>query len=241
MAVHISPTNNLIAEVSLLGTLFVGALLARKKYFRAHGWVQGSVVTLNLLLIYRVMLPSFRHQLWGSSETNTLFYRAGIAHAIVGTTAELGGLYIVLTATSILPKWLRFENYKLWMRSALAVWTLAVLSGGLFYAVSQAGVAQSQEAPPAAAEKPAATINVTNFSFDPASVTVSVGSTVEWVDVKGRHEVQADNGAFHSPTLTAGSTFRYKFDKPGVYQYFCTFHGASGGKDMAGTITVEQK
>lgn len=242
-AEHISPATNLIAQVVLFGSLLMGAFLARRQRFRAHGWVQGSVVLLNLVFIFAVMLPSFRHQLWrkGASESGTLFYGAGIIHAILGTTAELGGLYVVLTATSLLPKKLRFENFKPWMRSVLALWTLAVVSGGIFYGVSQAGAAPSQGGQATAAEKADATINVTNFSFDPPSVTVSAGSTVEWVDVKGRHEIEADNEAFHSPTLIAGNTFRFKFDKPGVYPYYCVFHGSRGGKDMAGTITVEAK
>lgn len=239
---HISPTTNLVVQVFLFASLMMGAFLARRRRFRLHGWIQGTIVSLNLVLIFAVMLPSFRHQLWGKAATDsgTMFYRAGITHAILGTAAELGGLYVVLTATSLLPKRLRFENFKPWMRSALALWTLAAVSGGLFYFVSQAGAA-AQDAQSAGGEKTAATINVTNFSFDPPAVTVSVGSTVEWVDVKGRHEIEADNEAFHSPTLTAGNTFRFKFEKPGVYPYYCVFHGSRGGKDMAGTITVEPK
>jgi plastocyanin len=84
------------------------------------------------------------------------------------------------------------------------------------------------------------TINVKNFSFDPAQVTVKPGTTVEWTDSGGKHTIVADDGSFKSPTLTAGEKFEFKFDKPGTYRYYCSFHGSKGGHDMAGTVTVAQ-
>jgi hypothetical protein len=52
------------------------------------------------------------------------------AHATMGCIAELLALYIILSAgTRILPEALRFVRYKLWMRTALVVWWLALLLG----------------------------------------------------------------------------------------------------------------
>jgi len=84
------------------------------------------------------------------------------------------------------------------------------------------------------------TINVKNFTFDPAQVTVKPGTTVEWTDSGGKHTIVADDGSFKSPTLTAGEKFEFKFDKPGTYRYYCSFHGSKGGHDMAGTVTVAE-
>ncbi len=38
--------------------------------------------------------------------------------------------------------------------------------------------------------------------------------------------------------LTAGQTYSHKFDKPGKYPYYCTFHGGKGGHNMAGVVNV---
>jgi plastocyanin len=87
---------------------------------------------------------------------------------------------------------------------------------------------------------PAAKITVKNFGFDPPAMTVAPGTEVQWTDEGGRHSVQADDGSFKSEPLTAGGTFKHKFDKPGVYRYFCEFHGSKGGHDMAGVVTVQK-
>lgn len=86
-----------------------------------------------------------------------------------------------------------------------------------------------------------ATVKVSSFKFEPQTLTVAAGTTVQWVNEGGRHTVEADNGSFKSDVLTDGKTFEHKFDKPGTYAYHCSFHGESGGKDMAGKIIVRGK
>jgi plastocyanin len=85
---------------------------------------------------------------------------------------------------------------------------------------------------------PAAKITIKNFAFDPAALTVAVGTEVEWTDEGGRHSVVADDRSFKSDALVAGGTFKHKFTRPGVFRYYCEFHGSKGGHDMAGTVTV---
>ena len=82
-------------------------------------------------------------------------------------------------------------------------------------------------------------VTVRNFSFDPKEITVSPGTTVEWTNAGGKHTIEADKGAFKSGTLTAGGKFEFKFDTPGTYDYFCSFHGSKGGHDMAGKVIVK--
>jgi plastocyanin len=52
------------------------------------------------------------------------------------------------------------------------------------------------------------------------------------------HTVTADDISWISSTLTAGQTFSHKFDKPGKYPYYCAFHGAKGGHNMAGVVNI---
>ncbi|HZS45509.1 MAG TPA: plastocyanin/azurin family copper-binding protein [Blastocatellia bacterium] len=82
-------------------------------------------------------------------------------------------------------------------------------------------------------------IKISNFKFDPKDITVKVGTTVTWENTEGTHSVNADDGSFSSPNLTAGKTFSHRFTKAGTYGYYCSFHGSKGGGDMSGTITVQ--
>jgi amicyanin len=69
------------------------------------------------------------------------------------------------------------------------------------------------------------TVRIKNFAFAPANVTVKVGTTVTWTNTdQEAHTVTAKNGAFTSPALNNGSTYRYTFTKPGTYDYLCTIH-----------------
>ncbi|HEX8068710.1 MAG TPA: plastocyanin/azurin family copper-binding protein [Pyrinomonadaceae bacterium] len=101
-----------------------------------------------------------------------------------------------------------------------------------------ATTAQTRGRRKAAAAQDAATVTLTNFQFAPATVTVKAGGTVTWTNKEGTHTVSADNGAWESPTLSAGQSFSQKFDKPGTYRYYCSFHGSKGGHDMAGVVRV---
>jgi plastocyanin len=86
-----------------------------------------------------------------------------------------------------------------------------------------------------------ATVKIGNFQFTPKLLTVTPGTTVEWVNEAGRHTVEADDGSFKSDVLKQGDKFQHKFDKAGTYAYHCEFHGEKGGKDMAGKIVVRGK
>jgi plastocyanin len=84
-------------------------------------------------------------------------------------------------------------------------------------------------------------ISVTNSKFEPKKLTVTEGTSVTWNNSEGVHTVKSDTGLFISKTLNAGEKFTYQFTKAGTYPYHCTFHGASGGERMAGTIVVVKK
>ncbi|HEY7544620.1 MAG TPA: cupredoxin domain-containing protein [Blastocatellia bacterium] len=112
----------------------------------------------------------------------------------------------------------------------------------LMFAMSAASarVNTKPSAEPSAAPAQNAKVTIKNFEFVPKDLTVAPGTTVEWVNEGGRHTVEADKGEFKSDVLANGGKFSFKFDKPGTYAYHCGFHGAAGGKDMAGKIIVKK-
>ena len=96
------------------------------------------------------------------------------------------------------------------------------------------------------------TSDSSDYRFEPANITIKVGTTVKWInDSSNRHtatddpnfekkagEAEMPNGAepWTSPFLTGGESFSQTFKVPGKYRYFCRNHGQFG---MEGTITVE--
>src|SRR5215470_8422218 len=108
---------NLIVQIIMGLALLAGAVLARRKQFRAHKYCQASVMVLNLVMIFLIMIPSFHKQVGpqipgGLKDT---YYLVPCVHAALGAIAELLGLYIVLVAaTKLVPRKIRFRRFKPW-------------------------------------------------------------------------------------------------------------------------------
>jgi plastocyanin len=92
----------------------------------------------------------------------------------------------------------------------------------------------------------AATVPVTvtaSATFNPASVTINAGDTVQWnwAIGAGTHTTQSDATSgpevWNSGPLAAGS-FTHTFNNAGTHPYYCVFHGAAGGIGMSGTVNV---
>ncbi len=69
--------------------------------------------------------------------------------------------------------------------------------------------------------------------FVPESLTVPVGSTVEWIwtDQYDQHNVWwVDQELINSPTEGAGYKWAVRFLAPGVYDYYCTLHPGMLGR-----------
>jgi uncharacterized membrane protein YozB (DUF420 family) len=122
----------LLLEVAMGVALLIGALLARARRYRWHAWCQSVVVLLNLAVILLSMTPSFVEQVVPKipAKLNRTFYALATAHAVLGSIAEIGGLYLVLAAgTKLLPQRFRLAEYKRWMRGVLALWWVVLLLG----------------------------------------------------------------------------------------------------------------
>jgi plastocyanin len=70
-----------------------------------------------------------------------------------------------------------------------------------------------------------AEVNIDNFSFSPATITVKAGTTVTWTNRDDiPHTVVADDKSFKSRVLDTGEKFTFTPTKPGTYAYFCSIH-----------------
>jgi amicyanin len=77
-------------------------------------------------------------------------------------------------------------------------------------------------------------VNIKNFAFSPAVVTVKVGATVVWTnDDSIQHDVTFDGGGITSSVLNHNDTFSHTFPTAGTYHYICSIHPF-----MHGTVIV---
>ena len=123
---------NLVVQLIMGLALIAGVLLAKQKRYTAHGICQTTVLLLNLLMIGSVMWPSFQQQVKPALTKvfHKWYYAVATIHAALGIAVELLGLYIVIVAgTHVLPQWLRFKHWKLWMRTELVLWAIVLVSG----------------------------------------------------------------------------------------------------------------
>ncbi|AGK97163.1 cupredoxin domain-containing protein [Clostridium pasteurianum] len=76
-------------------------------------------------------------------------------------------------------------------------------------------------------------VKITNFSFDPQTLTIHKGDTVMWTNMDSApHTVTGKD--FKSATLNKNDTFKFTFNDTGNFDYVCSFHS-----EMTGNIIVK--
>ena len=119
----------LLAEILMGLALIGGAVLARKRCYRAHAICQTAVVLLNLAVIGWYMVPPFFQIVVPRipARLGRSYYALATAHGLMGILAEMFAVYVLLSAgTKLLPEKFRFKQYKFWMRTALILWWLTI-------------------------------------------------------------------------------------------------------------------
>jgi amicyanin len=77
-------------------------------------------------------------------------------------------------------------------------------------------------------------VAITDFKFNPATLTVAVGTTVTWTNQDEEpHTIAAKDGSFHSPGMDTHGTYSFTFTTAGSYDYICSIHPF-----MTGTVVV---
>ena len=89
-------------------------------------------------------------------------------------------------------------------------------------------------------------VRIVDDEFSPKIMNVPVGTTIIWESGgSNNHNVIASDGSwqaissdyFESGIITKGDQYEYTFEEPGVYEYYCPYHGTNN-KGMVGTIIV---
>jgi plastocyanin len=78
-------------------------------------------------------------------------------------------------------------------------------------------------------------VQITNFAFSPAQITVKAGTHVTWTNHdQTAHTATANNNSFDTGTIAPKASKTVDFKKPGTYKYHCAFHAF-----MTGTVVVK--
>jgi len=125
----------LVLVTAVLFTL--GWRLAVQKRYQAHRWVQTITVSLNAIVILSTMISSFMINILPGipSKLNQGSYTVTKMHGLAGLIGLVLGVFVVLRGNELVPKGLRFANYKLFMRTSYALYSLVTLLGVVVYAV----------------------------------------------------------------------------------------------------------
>jgi uncharacterized membrane protein YozB (DUF420 family) len=134
---------NFAADVTLVIMLLTAALfsfgfyLARKGKFNTHKWVQTLGVSINLVMVVWMMVLPFRDFILQDhgGPREGFFYTVTALHALTGLSATIFGVFVALRGHKLLPKFMRFRNYKPYMRTAYGLYMAATLMGVAVYLV----------------------------------------------------------------------------------------------------------
>lgn len=79
-----------------------------------------------------------------------------------------------------------------------------------------------------------AKVEIVDFAYDPATVTIQAGGKVIWQNRDAdEHTATLDDGSFTTGALAEGKLKSESFKTPGTFTYFCEIH-----PDMKGTVEV---
>jgi len=115
----------------------------------------------------------------------------------------------------------------------LAILAIVILAAGC---TQQAGPSNGQNQttiPPAGNGQTSTSVAISNFAFDPATITIDKGSTVAWVNKDSVAHTITGTG-FDSGSFETGQNYSRKFDQSGTFEYYCAIHPS-----MKGTVVVK--
>jgi uncharacterized membrane protein YozB (DUF420 family) len=115
----------------------IGFVLARRKHFTAHRWVQTSAATLNAMVVIISMVSSYYiHILPGiPARLGQGDYAVTTLHAVIGAIGLSFGIFVVLQGNNLMPPSLRIKKYKPYMRWAYSLYMVATFSGIIIYMI----------------------------------------------------------------------------------------------------------
>jgi uncharacterized membrane protein YozB (DUF420 family) len=120
----------------------IGWRLAARKDLEAHRWVMTAAVILNLIPVAIWMIRYFALYTFPElpQQLDKGVYALTTIHAIVGAIGVVLGVFVALRGNELVPKALRFKNYKAFMLPAYGLYMAGTALGVAVYLVVFAGL-----------------------------------------------------------------------------------------------------
>lgn len=126
---------NLLIQIIIFAVLVTSLIFKFKKNYMKHGATMGIAIALNTVSVLLVMVPSLLSQQGLFENLTTSFALATISHAILGSLAEILGIYLLAT-------WIFhrhdvktcFKNKRI-MRATTFLWLVELIVGVYIYAM----------------------------------------------------------------------------------------------------------
>lgn len=120
------------------------------------------------------------------------------------------------------------------MRWTLIIGILVILLGIIFlglFSKGEPGIVGKIISEPEYGVESDISVNIVNYVYTPKDLEISVGEIVTWINKDySEHTITSMDGLFDSGLLKRGDTFSHKFDKVGIYEYYCIPHPYMKGK-----------
>ena len=113
--------------------------------------------------------------------------------------------------------------------------SIGVFLAALGLAVVRLGAGVGSVAASAQAKPESMPVKIDNFTFGPAELTLTAGTTLTWTNHDDiPHTVVSTDKVFKSKVLDTDEKFSFTFSTPGTFPYFCSIH-----PKMTGTVVVQ--
>ncbi|ATW28204.1 cupredoxin domain-containing protein [Candidatus Formimonas warabiya] len=114
-------------------------------------------------------------------------------------------------------------------KNLLIIMLLTFLFVTLILITGCSGTTQAPESTSEQQNSASNSIAIENFVFNPDTIKVPVGTSVEWINKDSApHTIKAEK--FNSDSLSTNDSFKFTFDSPGTYEYQCGIHPSMKGK-----------
>ena len=133
----LGPDLTLVLSLVAAVLLTVGVVLARRRSYSGHRWVQTAAVCLNAVLVIVWMIRSFRlYVLPGfPSDLSNGTYAFTTVHAVVGLIGVVLGVYLVIRGNQLMASGRSLAGYKTAMRVAYLVYIAGTVLGVVLYVI----------------------------------------------------------------------------------------------------------
>ena len=129
---------SLLASVAAVALLTAGVVLARRRRYDAHRWVQSSGVVLNAVPVVVWMIVSLARYILPGIPGSLSEHGHGLAalHAVVGAFGVALGLFLLVRANQLMARGTSLSRYKPVMRVAYALYVAGAVLGVALYLVT---------------------------------------------------------------------------------------------------------